>query len=53
MRVERLGEVWELSADGLVYKSKDKYLEDRAVQDFKNGEMVPISEKDFYEKFIM
>lgn len=52
MRVEHLGEVWELSADGIVYQSKDKYLEDRAVQDFKDGTMVPISEKDFYDKFI-
>ena len=53
MRVEKHGEVWELSKDGIVYKSPDEYLKDNAVKDFKDGTMIPINEKDFYAKFLV
>jgi len=52
MLMERHGEVWELNKDGMLYKSAKDYLSDRAREEFKNGTMIPVSNKLFFEKFI-
>lgn len=49
MRVEKNGEIYKLDYEKLEYLDNNNFLTDRAKKAFKNGEMLPISEKDFNE----